>query len=152
MADDLLHGLHLQFAYGADMDDVFSFLHENGIMFSMKTLEGFLPLLQDAFNHTRTFANCGYSPSDIRELFQKVESSDIPRSIVPMSTVAANLLKAAEPDLNHRGISVDVHSTSTPTTNNINGKLNQKANKVYPNDPCPCGSGKKYKKCCGRLA
>lgn len=23
-------------------------------------------------------------------------------------------------------------------------------NKVYPNDPCPCGSGKKYKQCCGR--
>ena len=22
--------------------------------------------------------------------------------------------------------------------------------KVYPNDPCPCGSGKKYKNCCGR--
>lgn len=25
-----------------------------------------------------------------------------------------------------------------------------KDQKVYPNDPCPCGSGKKYKKCCGR--
>ena len=24
------------------------------------------------------------------------------------------------------------------------------ADKVYPNDPCPCGSGKKYKQCCGR--
>ena len=24
--------------------------------------------------------------------------------------------------------------------------------KVYPNDPCPCGSGKKYKQCCGRRA
>ena len=24
------------------------------------------------------------------------------------------------------------------------------AAKVYPNDPCPCGSGKKYKQCCGR--
>ncbi|MBQ7480736.1 MAG: preprotein translocase subunit SecA [Lachnospiraceae bacterium] len=23
-------------------------------------------------------------------------------------------------------------------------------NKIYPNDPCPCGSGKKYKQCCGR--
>ena len=23
------------------------------------------------------------------------------------------------------------------------------APKVFPNDPCPCGSGKKYKKCCG---
>ena len=22
--------------------------------------------------------------------------------------------------------------------------------KIYPNDPCPCGSGKKYKHCCGR--
>lgn len=22
--------------------------------------------------------------------------------------------------------------------------------KIYPNDPCPCGSGRKYKKCCGR--
>ena len=26
------------------------------------------------------------------------------------------------------------------------------AGKVYPNDPCPCGSGKKYKQCCGRRA
>ena len=24
--------------------------------------------------------------------------------------------------------------------------------KIYPNDPCPCGSGKKYKQCCGRKA
>ena len=22
--------------------------------------------------------------------------------------------------------------------------------KIYPNDPCPCGSGKKYKHCCGK--
>ena len=26
-----------------------------------------------------------------------------------------------------------------------------KDKKVYPNDPCPCGSGKKYKNCCGKL-
>ena len=25
-----------------------------------------------------------------------------------------------------------------------------KEQKVYPNEPCPCGSGKKYKKCCGK--
>ncbi len=25
-----------------------------------------------------------------------------------------------------------------------------KENKIYPNDPCPCGSGKKYKKCHGK--
>ncbi|NSG21533.1 SEC-C metal-binding domain-containing protein, partial [Blautia obeum] len=27
---------------------------------------------------------------------------------------------------------------------------NMATKKIYPNDPCPCGSGKKYKKCCGR--
>ena len=26
----------------------------------------------------------------------------------------------------------------------------RESEKVYPNDPCPCGSGKKYKQCCGR--
>lgn len=26
-----------------------------------------------------------------------------------------------------------------------------KDKKVYPNDPCTCGSGKKYKKCCGKV-
>ena len=28
--------------------------------------------------------------------------------------------------------------------------VQRKEEKVYPNDPCPCGSGKKYKQCCGR--
>ena len=32
----------------------------------------------------------------------------------------------------------------------LNERVGAKAKKVYPNDPCPCGSGKKYKKCCGK--
>ncbi len=31
-----------------------------------------------------------------------------------------------------------------------NAPKKREARKVYPNDPCPCGSGKKYKQCCGR--
>ncbi len=30
------------------------------------------------------------------------------------------------------------------------GPVKRDTAKVYPNDPCPCGSGKKYKQCCGR--
>jgi preprotein translocase subunit SecA len=30
------------------------------------------------------------------------------------------------------------------------GRQDQKSTKIGRNDPCPCGSGKKYKKCCGR--
>ena len=41
------------------------------------------------------------------------------------------------------GTNKDDSATKTPV---------RRANdKVYPNDPCPCGSGKKYKQCCGRL-
>ena len=30
------------------------------------------------------------------------------------------------------------------------GPVRRESAKIYPNDPCPCGSGKKYKNCCGR--
>ena len=36
--------------------------------------------------------------------------------------------------------------------NKVSGTVKREGKKVYPNDPCPCGSGKKYKKCCGRNA
>ncbi len=32
----------------------------------------------------------------------------------------------------------------------VNTPKKRKGKKVQPNDPCPCGSGKKYKMCCGR--
>ena len=32
----------------------------------------------------------------------------------------------------------------------VNAPKKRENVKVYPNDPCPCGSGKKYKQCCGR--
>lgn len=32
----------------------------------------------------------------------------------------------------------------------VRGPKRRAEKKVYPNDPCPCGSGKKYKQCCGR--
>ena len=40
------------------------------------------------------------------------------------------------------------------TTNQGDGTVKstpaKKGHKVGRNDPCPCGSGKKYKKCCGK--
>ena len=30
------------------------------------------------------------------------------------------------------------------------GPVKRATKKVQPNDPCPCGSGRKYKQCCGR--
>ena len=40
--------------------------------------------------------------------------------------------------------------TGTNKDNTPKAPVKNTEEKVYPNDPCPCGSGKKYKQCCGR--
>eukprot|EP00729_Bicosta_minor_P027700 gene27700-26136_t len=36
------------------------------------------------------------------------------------------------------------------STTGASGPTQAKKKKVKPNEPCPCESGKKYKKCCGK--
>ena len=40
--------------------------------------------------------------------------------------------------------------TGTNKDEEAKGPVRRAQQKVYPNDPCPCGSGMKYKQCCGR--
>ena len=47
-----------------------------------------------------------------------------------------------EPAAKVTGTNKDVSSVAEPKRREVK--------KIYPNDPCPCGSGKKYKQCCGR--
>ncbi|MCH5320671.1 MAG: preprotein translocase subunit SecA [Eubacterium sp.] len=42
-----------------------------------------------------------------------------------------------------------VTATSSGGDDTVKSSPVRKGNKIGPNDPCPCGSGKKYKKCCG---
>ena len=44
---------------------------------------------------------------------------------------------------------VQITATSGATDGTVKKQPVKKKEKVGPNDPCPCGSGKKYKKCCG---
>ncbi len=41
-----------------------------------------------------------------------------------------------------------VKVTGTNKDDSAQAKPKTKEKKIYPNDPCPCGSGKKYKHCC----
>ncbi len=43
-----------------------------------------------------------------------------------------------------------VKITGTNKDDSVKAPVKKTEDKVYPNDPCPCGSGKKYKQCCGR--
>ena len=45
----------------------------------------------------------------------------------------------------------EITSTSDASDGSEKGRTVRKGAKIGPNDPCPCGSGKKYKKCCGAV-
>ena len=76
-------------------------------------------------------------------------------TIVPGSSHAAAMLREAAPYLGEMGIPVDLEGNADTITtamfpDGLGGSAVRVEKKIYPNDPCPCGSGKKYKKCCGK--
>ena len=117
-------------SYQGDMpSDIVKKLNENGIVFDIeKDIDEFMTLLMKAHNSTRLIENRGHKPAELL----KNERFDRMPTIVPASSKAAGILAEMKPQLESIGMTV---------------KLDQK---IYPNDSCPCGSGKKYKKCCGR--
>lgn len=137
---------------GESPAEVISKMSDAGIVFqSEKQMEEFIGMLMEAHNSTRMKENRGHTPSElaIREF-----RGGMP-TIVPGSTHAAAMLKDAAPQLMQMGFPIDLEGnadtiTTTLYPKGIGGDTIRVDKKVYPNDPCPCGSGKKYKKCCGR--
>ena len=132
--------------------DVLNKMAEADIGFeNEKQMNEFVALLMDAHNNTRMKENRGHKPT---ELARREMTGRMP-TIVPRSSHAAEMLKDALPQLSEMGFSVDLDGNADTFTtmmypNGLDGKVIKSEKKVYPNDPCPCGSGKKYKKCCGK--
>ena len=107
-------------------------------------LNELVELLNDTHNNTRMRENRGHKPDELSIIRRNAAGMPtIAPTIVPGSSLAADILMEAAPYMEEMGISVDINGNSDRISTAI---------KVYPNDPCPCGSGKKYKKCCGRKA
>lgn len=52
-------------------------------------------------------------------------------------------------DVERKAVAKVTSTSSGGGDNTVKATPVRKGNKIGPNDPCPCGSGKKYKKCCG---
>ncbi len=102
-------------------------------------------MIGECYNHTNLGENRGWEPIKLQEALGGFR---MPNSIAPMSSQMAEMMREAESDLNAMGVKVDYESGFGSFTTTENGKV--KKIKVGRNDPCPCGSGKKYKKCHGR--
>lgn len=84
-------------------------------------LNELLELLIVAHNNTRMKENRGYKPSELARKMS-IDKKPIITDVIP----------------------------ATVFPRGLNGESIHVEKKIYPNDPCPCGSGKKYKKCCGK--
>ena len=117
-------------------------------------IEEIIPLLQELNNSTRMQIHRGHTPNEMmRKGMEEGRFSQKP-IVVPGSTEAANLLKSASEELKEMGVCVDFDSNAVIvpnnfSQNNVSGQAANSIKKIYPNDSCPCGSGKKFKKCCG---
>ena len=136
---------------GESPSKIINKMTETNIEFEEKMINELLELLVTAHNNTRMKENRGYKPS---EMVRKKSVNKMP-TIVPASSNAAAILKDAAPQLQAMGVPVDLNgNTDVIQTamfpSGLNGGPIRVEKKIYPNDPCPCGSGKKYKKCCGK--
>ena len=144
-ADDEAAEVWAKIQYDVDFQDMFQyFLDLYGEELTERRLDRLVNLLQNANNHTRLQIHRGHTPNEIMQSDIRRGHFAKPPVIVPGSTNAANMLKDVSAELAAMGVQVDFAGNADIVSD---GKTQKK---VYPNDPCPCGSGKKYKKCCGR--
>nr|WP_294678092.1 SEC-C metal-binding domain-containing protein [uncultured Blautia sp.] len=118
--DQTLFFIYKECSMEGRMSTIMENLSQKGLQFSDEQLEKFTKLMMDANNNTRMLEYRGFTPNEISG------------AVWPFAT--------GRP---HRAMPNSFVPTAMPMQP-------ASTKKIYPNDPCPCGSGKKYKKCCGR--
>ncbi len=117
-------------------------------------IEEIIQLLQEVNNNTRMQIHRGHTPNEMMRKGMEEGRFSQRTTVVPGSAEAASLLKSASEELKEMGVCVDFDSNAVIvpnnfSQNNVSGQAANSIKKIYPNDSCPCGSGKKFKKCCG---
>lgn len=129
----------------------YALLAQDKVFLARKKYMQMLGYIMQARNAEKLWINNGHSPNDLMRILPRSDKM----TIVPGSSNAANLLKECQ-DLLPSGLNFDFDSNAVnvPIATFPSGIAHDAEKvgikKVYPNDPCPCGSNKKFKKCCGR--
>ncbi len=137
-----------------EMEDALGFIEGCGAQMTERDVHTFIKLYADLSNHTRMQCNRGYTPSELGAMY----SSDAPREMILGENIKRAIADGAlnvdemrkqilEMDFPNEELRFSLLSQLYAATQ---GAAPVKNKKVGRNDPCPCGSGKKYKNCCGR--
>lgn len=150
-AEELLLDLWDKLTLEDDPHGAMQWFWDQFILPTEEQMRGIVSLYMPLSNSTNLLVNRGYAPADMPH--PALKPGQMP-TVVPGSSQAAKMLSDAMPELKKMGINVDLDSNAATVPvfgmpNGTDGPVVSTQKKIYPNDPCPCGSGKKYKKCCG---
>jgi hypothetical protein len=120
-AEEIVQECADDFQSGRTPNDSLPHLQEILEIETIELIQGFMDQLVSLYNNTKQWDLKGYTPNELSSMRSKVTPIQAPMSS-PFGTPNAGKAK--------------VVSFST-------------RKEVSRNDPCPCGSGKKFKKCCG---
>lgn len=149
--------------WGADLTDLLPRMQLDGMTFAGKAeLQEFVDLFRQLHNATRMQCNRGYTPDELMRM--RPAGSNSPTTL----TLGPNIRKAiADGTLDAEQLRREIQAAEGPSDalkssllseieDAARGQVKPTApspkSPVGRNAPCPCGSGKKYKKCCGRSA
>ncbi len=116
--------IQMHISDGCEMQDIFNVLDDLELSLRHEGLMNqLISYIDNLWNATRMIVNRGFTPNELVAGRKRIA----PRVTMP----------------NAAGI-----NTAEAAGNNIIDLQTVRKNKIYPNEPCPCGSGKKYKNCC----
>jgi hypothetical protein len=162
MIGDVMLGMNMDGEYDSALCDI----RRHAPDFSTEDARDFIPYYVDIFNHLNLSANRGFTPCEMEEynaangtsynsFFVRAEDIVIDEKADRKAIKKAKDFRNSTSKLRSL-LGLDDYDESDDDSAFAQGlKENKKqmpirVTKIGRNEPCPCGSGKKYKKCCGK--
>lgn len=131
-----------------NFDNFLDELQQSGLDLTFERVQKLAPYYTELNNNTRMQANNGYTPAETEKLREKFGFSGDSLYVSELH------LSVSHEHERHKKMDKQINEFRTKRTMlsqyDLANDLLLKPQKPGRNDPCPCGSGKKYKKCCGR--
>lgn len=131
-----------------NFDNFLDELQQSGLDLTFERVQKLAPYYTELNNNTRMQANNGYTPAEMEKLREEFGFSGDSLYISELH------LSVSHEHERHKKMDKQINEFRTMRTMlsqyDLANDLLLKPQKPGRNDPCPCGSGKKYKKCCGR--
>lgn len=174
--DDILNELHFLILDEADFSQQLAVVEKYDIRLTMEKINTIVGLITEMNNDTRLWQNFGHTPKelvamaspedrmpksmhigpnmskmlqsgemDITEMWESMQEADFPNP-----ELQASYLSEIKRIANEMGVSLPPAGKVLEFQPRQQVRTIQKSPKIGRNDPCPCGSGKKYKNCCGK--